>query len=188
MIETPTEELSTKETPEKSIDPTKPNIASSMEQEAKEEKTRSGEVEKPKSTDVGKTSLKKDPTLEFFNKMVAKDTHSVLGRTGLKVCRITLGSMNFGEIDDSFGSRPGQLNEAEAHKILDKYVELGGNCIDTANFFPWFGAKAGESERIIGNWLKKLDLLFFYFRNVSRHFLRYLRILVICSTFSMIFR
>jgi len=38
---------------------------------------------------------------------------------------------------------------------LDRFVELGGNCIDTANFFPWFGPTSGESERIIGNWLSK---------------------------------
>ena len=98
--------------------------------------------------------VKKNPLIDMLNKTIAKDTHSLIARTGLKVSKITLGTMNFGEIDSKFGSRPGQLNEAEAHKILNRYVELGGNCIDTANFFPWFGSKAGESERIIGNWLK----------------------------------
>lgn len=99
-----------------------------------------------------------EPTLEFFNKLVMPRTHTLLGRTGFKVSRICLGSMNFGEIDPKFGDRPGQLNQEEAHKILDRYYELGGNCIDTANFFPWFGSKAGESERIIGEWLNKSNV------------------------------
>ena len=98
-----------------------------------------------------------DPTISFFNQLVAKNTHCLLGRTGVKVSRICLGSMNFGEIDKNYGERPGQLSEEKAHKILDKYVELGGNCIDTANFFPWFGSNVGESESIIGSWLNKMD-------------------------------
>jgi aryl-alcohol dehydrogenase-like predicted oxidoreductase len=69
--------------------------------------------------------------------------------------RVNLGTMNFGEIDPRFGKRPGQLSESDAHKILDRYLELGGNCIDTADFFPWFGDDAGKTETIIGNWLAK---------------------------------
>ena len=63
--------------------------------------------------------------------------------------------LNFGTFDKAYGERPGQLNEPDCHKILDRYVELGGNFIDTANFYPWFGPSAGESEKIIGNWLAK---------------------------------
>jgi hypothetical protein len=96
-----------------------------------------------------------DPTLEFFNKLVGQNKFCLMGRTGVKVSRVCLGSMNFGEIDPQFGERPGQFNENDAHKILDRYFELGGNCIDTANFFPWFGSTAGKSEEIIGNWLKE---------------------------------
>ena len=88
--------------------------------------------------------LQKEPTVDMLNKMLARDSHNLLGRTGLKISKITLGTMNFGEIDPKFGSRPGQLKEAEACKIMDKFVELGGNCIDTANFFPWFGSKSGK--------------------------------------------
>ncbi len=40
-------------------------------------------------------------------------------------------------------------------KLITFSQNKGGNCIDTANFFPWVGSKAGDSERIIGNWLKK---------------------------------
>jgi aryl-alcohol dehydrogenase-like predicted oxidoreductase len=98
-----------------------------------------------------------EPTIDYFNQLVAKNTHCLLGRTGVKVSRICLGSMNFGEIDKKYGSRPGQLSEDKAHKILDKYVELGGNCIDTANFYPWFGSTVGESENMIGSWLNKMN-------------------------------
>ena len=95
----------------------------------------------------GKTQAPiRDATIDYFNSLVAKNTHCLLGRTGIKVSRITLGTMNFGQIDPTFGDRPGQLDENEAHRILDRFVELGGNCIDTANFFPWFGT-CGESER-----------------------------------------
>ena len=96
-----------------------------------------------------------DPTVNCFNRLFSRDTHKLLGLSGIKVSRICLGSMNFGEIDPQYGDRIGQLDEDKAHKILDRFVELGGNCIDTANFFPWFGKTSGESERIIGNWLAK---------------------------------
>ena len=45
--------------------------------------------------------------------------------------------------------RPGCTEEA-SHEILDKYVELGGNFIDTADLY-----QCGKSEKIIGSWLKK---------------------------------
>lgn len=95
-----------------------------------------------------------DPTIQLFNRLVARQTHCLLGRTGIKISRISLGSLNFGKMDSKFGERPGQLSEQEAHKVLDKFVQMGGNCIDTADFFPWFGSCIGEAEKIIGNWLK----------------------------------
>ena len=65
-----------------------------------------------------------------------------LGRTGLRVSKFCLGTMNFGPV----------TNEAESFAILDKALELGINFIDTANVYGW---KIGEgvTERIIGNWL-----------------------------------
>jgi len=100
-------------------------------------------------------NLNKDPTVNLFNRLFNRETHTLLGRSGVKVSRICLGSMNFGKLDERFGDRQGQLDEGQAHEILDRFVELGGNCIDTANFFPWFGSTCGDSERIIGNWLAK---------------------------------
>jgi aryl-alcohol dehydrogenase-like predicted oxidoreductase len=64
-----------------------------------------------------------------------------LGRTGLKVSRLCLGTMNYGP----------QASEAEAHAQMDKALELGINFFDTADVYGW---KKGEgvTEQIIGNW------------------------------------
>ncbi len=66
-----------------------------------------------------------------------------LGRTGLKVSEISLGTMIFGE--QSGRATP----EAEAKEILSAFVEAGGNFIDTTN-----GYAAGRSEEIIGEWMR----------------------------------
>ncbi len=41
-------------------------------------------------------------------------------------------------------------NTDESHEILDKFVEYGGNFIDTADMY-----QCGLSEKIIGSWLKR---------------------------------
>ena len=43
-----------------------------------------------------------------------------------------------------------QCSEAEAHAVLDRFAELGGNFIDMANVY-----QEGGSEEIVGSWLKK---------------------------------
>lgn len=64
-----------------------------------------------------------------------------LGRTGLKVSRLCLGSMNFGP----------QASEAESFAIMERAVEHGINFFDTANAYG--GPKGvGTSEQIIGRW------------------------------------
>ncbi|MBC8075179.1 MAG: aldo/keto reductase [Chloroflexales bacterium] len=70
-----------------------------------------------------------------------------LGRSGLKVAPICLGSMQFGWWCD----------EATSFRVLDAYVEAGGNFIDTADVYSsWVeGHQGGESETIIGRWLKQ---------------------------------
>lgn len=72
-----------------------------------------------------------------------------MGRTGLKVSAICLGTMTFGWSAD----------EAESHRILDRAVEAGINFIDTADVYSsWIdGNHGGESETIIGSWLKRQD-------------------------------
>ncbi|BCY10091.1 aldo/keto reductase [Actinoplanes sp. L3-i22] len=66
----------------------------------------------------------------------------LLGRSGLRVSRLALGTMNFGV--DGFHAAYGKTEE-EAEPIFRRYVESGGNFIDTADFYT-----AGESERILG--------------------------------------
>ncbi|MEV4758472.1 aldo/keto reductase [Micromonospora sp. NPDC049559] len=66
----------------------------------------------------------------------------LLGRSGLRVSRLALGTMNFGT--DGFHGAYGKT-EAEAEPIFRRYLEAGGNFVDTADFYT-----AGESERILG--------------------------------------
>ncbi|MDH6139854.1 MULTISPECIES: aldo/keto reductase [Kitasatospora] len=67
--------------------------------------------------------------------------YTYLGRTGLSVSRLCLGTMNFGP----------QTEEADAHQIMDAAHGLGINFFDTANVY---GAVRGEgiTEQIIGRW------------------------------------
>jgi len=62
-----------------------------------------------------------------------------LGRTGLRISEISLGTQTFGW----------NTGEAEAHAMLDRYAERGGNYLDTADSY-----NEGESELILGSWLK----------------------------------
>ncbi len=69
-----------------------------------------------------------------------------LGKTGLKVSPICLGTMQFGWTAD----------REQAFKILDAYFEAGGNFIDTADVYSrWVeGNPGGVAEEIIGDWVK----------------------------------
>ena len=62
-----------------------------------------------------------------------------LGKTGLKVSQLCLGAMTFGR----------ETSEDESCRMLDRFVEAGGNFIDTADVYA-----QGRSEEIIGGWLK----------------------------------
>jgi aryl-alcohol dehydrogenase-like predicted oxidoreductase len=63
-----------------------------------------------------------------------------LGRTGLKVSELCLGTMSFGAGTD----------EQTAHRMLDRFVEAGGTFVDTADVYS-----AGVSEEIVGRWLAR---------------------------------
>ena len=65
--------------------------------------------------------------------------YTILGRSGLRVSKIALGTMTFGPGADWSRS------EAESRVVFDAYVESGGNFVDTANMYT-----GGESERIVG--------------------------------------
>jgi aryl-alcohol dehydrogenase-like predicted oxidoreductase len=67
-----------------------------------------------------------------------------LGRTGLKVSRLVLGTMNFGP----------QTGEADSHAIMDSALDAGINFFDTANVYGW-GENKGRTEEIIGTWFAK---------------------------------
>jgi aryl-alcohol dehydrogenase-like predicted oxidoreductase len=69
--------------------------------------------------------------------------HVRLGRTGLKVSRIALGCMSFG--DTSRGFNEWSLNEDESQPFFRQAVELGINFWDTANVYC-----LGSSEEIVG--------------------------------------
>ncbi|MET9551610.1 aldo/keto reductase [Streptomyces sp. NPDC006645] len=64
-----------------------------------------------------------------------------LGRTGLRVSELCLGTMTFTKDD-----------EAGAHRILDTFTEAGGTFLDTADAYG-----RGVSEEVIGGWLKGRD-------------------------------
>lgn len=66
--------------------------------------------------------------------------YKFMGKTGLKVSELCLGAMTFGR----------EADEASSHKMLDLFVEAGGNFIDTADVYT-----QGASEEVMGNWLPK---------------------------------
>src|SRR5258708_27407367 len=83
---------------------------------------------------------------------MALNDYYTLGSSGLRVSSLALGTMTFD--DGSWGSRP-----ADSFAILDCYLGLGGNFIDTANFYgggqseealgDYFTANPGKRERVV---------------------------------------
>lgn len=70
--------------------------------------------------------------------------YHLLGQTGLRVSPLALGTMNFGT-DWGWG-----ITSEDAHRLLTRYLEAGGNFIDTADAYT-----SGSSERIIGDYFAK---------------------------------
>jgi aryl-alcohol dehydrogenase-like predicted oxidoreductase len=64
-----------------------------------------------------------------------------LGRSGLLVSRLCLGTMNFGP----------NTSEEDSYRIMDRALELGINFFDTANTYGWVKGE-GITEQIIGRW------------------------------------
>lgn len=68
-----------------------------------------------------------------------------LNNTDLNVSRICLGTAGFGD----------KLDQEKSFKVLDTFVQAGGNFIDTANVYcKWLEGHGNCSEQIIGKWLK----------------------------------
>src|SRR4051812_12518680 len=72
------------------------------------------------------------------------DKYVTLGRSGLRVSPFCLGAMTFGE-DLGWGT-----SVEESQQLMDRFIELGGNFIDTANLYT-----KSHSEKIIGDHLGK---------------------------------
>lgn len=77
-----------------------------------------------------------------------------LGRTGQQVSQLALGAMQMGNA----------TGEADSVRILDRYLEVGGSFVDTADCYEWWarkGGRGGESEELLGRWLRgKRDRIF----------------------------
>ncbi len=72
------------------------------------------------------------------------NSYITLGKSGLRVSPFCLGGMTFGE-DNGWGS---SVTDSEA--IISRYLDLGGNFIDTANIYT-----RGHSEKIIGDYFNQ---------------------------------
>src|SRR6202011_1226144 len=68
--------------------------------------------------------------------------YKLLGRSGLRVSELCLGTMTFGE-DWGWGS-----SKDDSRKVYDAFLEAGGNFIDTANVYT-----GGTSERLLGEFM-----------------------------------
>ena len=69
-----------------------------------------------------------------------------LGRSGLSVSRLCLGTMNFGP----------ETSEADSHAIMDRALDAGINFFDTANVYGWQKGE-GITEQIVGRWFAQGD-------------------------------
>jgi aryl-alcohol dehydrogenase-like predicted oxidoreductase len=68
-----------------------------------------------------------------------------LGHTEQSVSQLALGCMQMGTLTD----------ESTSRTMLDRYIDRGGNFLDTANCYGWFlkrGSTGGESEELLGRW------------------------------------
>ena len=75
------------------------------------------------------------------------DSYYTLGRSGLRVSPLCLGTMTFGPIEQT------RCDDAESRKIFDRYLSAGGNFFDTADKYS-----DGESEKLLGQFVKETGL------------------------------
>lgn len=70
-----------------------------------------------------------------------------LGHTGIELSALCLGTMYFGS----------RIDAVQSFKLLDQYVDAGGDFIDTANNYAFWvdGFAGGESETVIGQWMQQ---------------------------------
>jgi aryl-alcohol dehydrogenase-like predicted oxidoreductase len=89
------------------------------------------------------SALEPSPTDGSARVARSLDTYRLLGRSGLRVSPLALGTMTFGT-EWGWGA-----DDAESRKLFDAYVERGGNFIDTANNYT-----NGTSERLVGEFAR----------------------------------
>ncbi len=68
----------------------------------------------------------------------------ILLPNGLNVSPVCLGAMNFGTT----------TSEEDSFKVLDAFVDMGGNFIDTSNNYAHWAGTGDESETVLGKWIK----------------------------------
>lgn len=69
----------------------------------------------------------------------------ILLPNGLEVTEVALGAMNFGT----------STSKEESYRVLDAYVDMGGNFIDTSNNYAHWLGTGDESETLLGEWLRE---------------------------------
>src|SRR5271166_3851862 len=79
----------------------------------------------------------------LYSKGVTRMRYKLLGKSGLRVSEICLGTMTFGE-DWGWGS-----SQEESRRVYDAFLEAGGNFVDTANVYT-----NGTSERLLGEFMQ----------------------------------
>jgi aryl-alcohol dehydrogenase-like predicted oxidoreductase len=84
--------------------------------------------------------------MDRSNPMSVKD-YVTLGRSGLRVSPLTLGTMTFGT-EWGWGTE-----ENTSRDVFNRYIDVGGNFIDTANFYT-----AGTSEKMVGKFITERNL------------------------------
>lgn len=72
------------------------------------------------------------------------DTYYTLGGSGLRVSRLSLGTMTFGDRPEGWGT----ADEGEMRSIFDAYLDAGGNFVDTAEIYT-----DGRSESLVGQFI-----------------------------------
>ncbi|MBQ7322143.1 MAG: aldo/keto reductase [Clostridia bacterium] len=63
---------------------------------------------------------------------------------GLRIAPVALGAMNFGTT----------TSKEQAYAVLDAYIDMGGNFIDTSNNYAHWAGTGDESETVLGEWLR----------------------------------
>src|SRR4051812_50144994 len=87
---------------------------------------------------TAKLDLERAPGLSVVDMQTVE-----LGRTGRQVSALALGAMQMGS----------ETPEEESRTILDRYVEVGGSFVDTADCYEWWanpGSHGGHSEGMLG--------------------------------------